>query len=218
MRVGVLGGTGPAGQGLSARLASVGVETIIGSRSSQRAEETAESIRKAWPDLHLPLTGGDNEAAASADLVVIATSWEAAVETAASHSKLLEAKVVICIANALIKVGREFHALIPPRGSVAAGVQAVLPHSMVAGAFQHIPAKELGELAKPVEADVLVVSDYPEANAATCELVDRIPSMRSRSAGGLASAGAIEAMTAVLLTMNLRYKTRTAIRIVGIKD
>ncbi|MDP8976895.1 MAG: NAD(P)-binding domain-containing protein, partial [Actinomycetota bacterium] len=75
MNVGVLGGTGPAGKGLSARLASVGVEVVLGSRSQERADQACSSIRERWPDRTLPVVGGDNAAAAEADVVVLATPW-----------------------------------------------------------------------------------------------------------------------------------------------
>ena len=41
--------------------------------------------------------------------------------------KQLSGKLVICMANALARVGNEFHALYPPRGSIAADVQAAIP-------------------------------------------------------------------------------------------
>ncbi len=218
MRVGILGGTGPAGRGLAARLASVGIETVVGSRDAERATEVVASLRSDWPDVELPLIGASNAGAAACELVVVATVWDAAVVTAAEHAEMLSGRVVISMANALIKVGREFHALIPARGSVAAGVQAVLPRSMVAAAFQHLPARELGAIDSPCDADVMVCSDFEEATAVTSELVGRVPGLRALDAGGLASAAAVEAMTAVLLTMNLRYKTRTALRVTGVGD
>ncbi len=219
MRVGILGGTGPAGKALAARLASVGIEAVVGSRDSARATYVASEIRAAWPERDLAVSGASNgEAAELADTAVVATVWDAAVATAAEHAEALAGKVVISMGNSLLRVGREFHALVPARGSVAAGIQAVLPRSRVAAAFQHLPAKELGEISTPLDADVLVCSDFSEAIEETSRLVERIPNLVARDAGGLESAAAIEAMTAVLLTMNLRYKTRTSFRITGIPE
>ena len=78
------------------------------------------------------------------------------------------------MANALVKEGREMLALVPPRGSVAAAVQAALPDSLVAAAFHHLPASEMEDLESGLEADVLVCSDHAEATAATVELVEQI--------------------------------------------
>ena len=56
MRIGILGGTGPAGSGLAARLASIGYEVVIGSRSKYRAMESRDSIVEKWPELSERLT------------------------------------------------------------------------------------------------------------------------------------------------------------------
>jgi NADPH-dependent F420 reductase len=120
------------------------------------------------------------------------------------------------MANALAKVGNEFQPLVPPRGSVAASVQAALPRSKVAAGFHHVPAKELGDLTAPVESDVLICSDHSEATEATCEIVQKIPDMRPLDAGQLSNAAPIEAFAAVLLQLNIRYKTRAAVKFTGI--
>lgn len=121
------------------------------------------------------------------------------------------------MANALVKVGSEFQALIPPRGSVAAAVQAEIPKALVAAAFHHVPARELGDLAHPLDGDVLVCSDHSEAHAATAELIEAIPGLRPLDAGSLSNAGPIEAFTAVILNLNIRYRVRSGIRLPGIE-
>ena len=217
MHVGILGGTGPAGSGLAARLAQQGITVTIGSRSKYRAMEVCDQVLSRWPQHHLDINGGDNEAAASADLVVVATPWDAAAATSYSVASHLTGKVVVCMANALVKVGPEFQPLVPPRGSVAASVQAIVPNAMVSAAFHHLPAKELGDLNHAMEFDVLVCSDHPAATKATMELVEFIPGLRPLDAGTLSHAAPIEAFTAVLLQLNVRYRTRSAIRLTGIR-
>ena len=218
MQIGILGGTGPAGSALAARLASVGYDVVVGSRSKYRAMEAVDKLLAEWPDRDLPIEAGDNAGAAAADVVVIATPWDAAGATAASVARQLQGKVVISMANALAKVGHEFQPLVPPRGSVAASVQAAVPRSQVAAAFHHVPAKELGDLAEPVDSDVLICSDYPGATQATLDIVSKIPNLRPLDAGELSNAAPIEAFAAVLLQLNVRYKTRVALRFTGLKD
>jgi predicted dinucleotide-binding enzyme len=99
---------------------------------------------------------------------------------------------------------------------VASHVQAAAPAALVAAALHHLPAKELGNLAHRVESDVLVCSDHAEATRVTCELVKLIPGCRPLDTGALSIATPIEAFAAVLLQLNVRYKTRTAIRMTGI--
>ena len=218
MRIGILGGTGPAGTARAARLASVGYEVVIGSRSKYRAMEARDEIIAEWPDLHLALDASDNPGAAEADIVVIATPWDSAATTAHAVRHLLDGKVVISMANALVRLGQEFQPLVPPRGSVAAHVQAAVPGCKVVAAFHHLPAKELGQLGEPIESDVLMCSDDPAASKVVADIVRKIPGCRPLDAGELSNATAIEAFTAVLLQLNVRYKTRVAPKLTGIKQ
>ena len=218
MNIAVLGGTGPAGRSLAARLASVGYDVVIGSRSKARALEVRDALVAKWPDRSLPIDGADNEQAAEADLVVIATPWDAAASTAKSVEEQLRGKVVVSMANALARVGHEFQPLVPPRGSVAANVQAAVPRAKVAAAFHHLPARELAALDHPIDSDVLICSDHPAATEATAEVVRHIPGLRPLDAGELSNAAPIEAFAAVLLQLNARYRTRVAIKLTGIDD
>ncbi|UDY36138.1 NADPH-dependent F420 reductase [Dermatobacter hominis] len=216
MQIGVLGGTGPAGSGLAARLASVGFDVVVGSRSKYRAMEVRDKILTRWPERELAIEAGDNHAAASAEVVFVATPWDAAAATVKECDRELKGKVVISMANALARVGHEFQPLVPPRGSVAASVQAAIPRSLVAASMHHVPAAELGDINHPVESDVLVCSDHPSATATTIDIVSKIPDLRAVDAGELSNAAPIEAFAAVLLQVNVKYKTRVAVRFTGL--
>ena len=218
MRIGILGGTGPAGSGLATRLASVGYTCVIGSRSKYRSMEVRDQIIAKWSQLSEVLLCGDNLGAAECDIVVIATPWDSASTTAQEYAAQLEGKVVVSMANALVRVGHEFQPLVPPRGSVAAHVQAGVPLCRVVAAFHHLPAKELGKIDKPIDSDVLICSDDPAAKQVVAEIVSKIPGCRPLDAGELSNAMAIETFTAVLLQLNIRYKTRVAPKLTGIPD
>jgi 8-hydroxy-5-deazaflavin:NADPH oxidoreductase len=217
MRIGILGGTGPAGSGLAARLASIGHDVVIGSRSKYRAMETVDDLVGKWPQLTDRLTAGDNAGAAECELVVMATPWDSAAGTAQENEKALAGKVVVSMANALVRVNKEFQPLVPPRGSVAAHVQAAVPHSRIVAAFHHLPATELGHIDEPIDSDVLICGDDAAAVATVSAIVADIPGCRPLDAGELSNATAIEAFTAVLLQLNVRYKTRVAPKLTGIK-
>jgi NADPH-dependent F420 reductase len=198
-------------------LASLGHGVILGSRAADRAEEVRADLVAKWPEHDLSgLTAADNEGAAAADVVVVATPWDGAAPTVAGLAGLLDGKVLISMANALTRVGKEFQPLLPPRGSVAADIAAAAPGALVAAAFQHVPAAELGDLDSEVDCDVLVCSDHPAATEVTARLVDDIPGMRSVDAGRLASAGPIESLTAILVGMNVRYRSHLSIRLTGL--
>ena len=217
MRIGILGGTGPAGSALAARLASIGFDVVIGSRSSERASEVVVEYVAKFPELEDRLSGGDNAHASLCELLVIATPWDSAATTVQENAAALSGKIVISMANALVRVAGEFQPLLPPRGSVAAHIQAAIPLSRVVAAFHHLPAKELGHIGQPIDSDVLICSDDRDAIQIVSDIVERIPGCRPLDAGLLSNAMAIEAFTAVLLQLNVRYKTRVAPKLTGIR-
>jgi hypothetical protein len=217
MHVGILGGTGPAGRGVAVRLAEAGIRVTIGSREAERGAEVVGQMKeKVPPSVAALLEGTDNAGAAAAELIVVATPWDSAVATIRALREPLAGKVVVSMVNALVKEGREMLALIPPRGSMAGAVQAALPASLVAAAFHHLPASEMENLESGLEADVLVCSDHPEATAATVAMIEQMRGLRPLDAGSLNQASAIEAFTAVCITLNIRHKAHTTLRLAGI--
>ncbi len=215
MNVGIVGGTGPAGRALGARLAASGATVVIGSRDPARARATAQETRARWPEVDLDISGAANGEAAANDLVVLATVWDAAVPTAVQLAPLLSGRVVVSMANAMTRVGAEFQALLPVRGSIAATIQAAVPEARVTAAFHHLPAGRLGQLDRPIEADVLVCADDDEAGDQTVRLVESIPGLRGLRAGSLAAAGALESLTALLVNVNTRYRVQATLHLAG---
>jgi len=179
--------------------------------------ETVDELVGKWPQLDGLIEAGDNAAAAACDMVVIATPWDSAASTAQENTEALAGKIVISMANALVRVNKEFQPLVPPRGSVAAHVQAAIPRSRVVAAFHHLPATELGHIDEPIDSDVLICADDAAAVREVSEIVADFPGCRPLDAGELSNATAIEAFTAVLLQLNVRYKTRVAPKLTGIK-
>lgn len=217
MQIGVLGGTGPAGRGLAARLASLGHHVVLGSRGQDRAVAVVEELADEWGSRVASLVGGANEVAAAApDLVVVATTWEAAVATAAEHAGLLAGKVVVSMANGLEKVGREFRPVLPPEGSIAAAIQAAAPDARVAAAFQHVPASAFADLDEPLRGDIVVCADDDDARETVLDLVTTMPVLRAFDGGTLANAVGIEAFAALLLSINLRHKGKGSLQLLGV--
>jgi len=216
MSVGILGGTGPAGQALAARLASVDEQVLLGSRQAERAAAIVAELVGKWPEHRLAMEGVANEDACAADLVVVATPWEGAAPLVETLRDRLHGKVVISMVNALERVGNELQALMPPRGSIAVAVQQAAPGALVSGAFHHVPARGLADLRAPLDADVLVCSDHPEATKATIDLVSSLPGCRGIDAGSLSAAAAIEAFTAVLIGINIKHRVHASIRLTGL--
>jgi NADPH-dependent F420 reductase len=216
MGIGVLGGTGPAGQGIAARLAAAGHHVVVGSRDAARAQAVVDQLRAQWGDRVITLHAGDNADAAAEDLVIVATVWGAAVDTARAHADALAGKVVISMANGLEKGAREMRPLIPPEGSIAAAVQKAAPAARVVAAFHLTPASELADLDHELGSDVLVVADDDAARETVMDLAETIPHLRAFDAGSLANAMGLESMTAALITVNIRHRGQASVRLGGV--
>jgi NADPH-dependent F420 reductase len=211
--VGILGGTGPAGQGVGLRLSSAGYEVVLGSRDAERAAAIASSLDVRGG---ASLTGATNEVASACDVVVVATPWDSAVSTVTALRDPLKGKVVISMVNALVREGRELVPLYPPRGSMAAQLAHALTESKVVGAFHHLPASEMMNLDSDLDADVVVFSDHADARDEVAEMIEAMPGLRAVVAGTMSLASAVEAFTAVCISINIRHKAHSYVKLAGL--
>ena len=208
--VGILGGTGPAGRGVAVRLAAAGHDVVLGSRDAERAAQVASGLGAA------SISGASNDDAANCEIVVVATPWDSAVATVRALRDALAGKVVISMVNALAKEGREMLPLYPPRGSMAAQIAAALPTSRVVGAFHHLPASEMENLEGALAADVVIFGDDAEARTRVESLVNEMPGLRAVIAGTMSLASAVEAFTAVCISINIRHKAHSYVALAGL--
>jgi NADPH-dependent F420 reductase len=211
--VGILGGTGPAGRGVAIRLASCGYDVVLGSRDAARASDIAKGIA---PRGEGTVRGGTNEEAAQCGLVVVATPWDAAVATVSALRAHLSGKTVISMVNALSREGRELVPLYPARGSMAAQIAFALPDSTIVGAFHHLPAAQMEDLDSGLDADVVIFSDNDPARQRVGELVSQMPGLKGVVAGSMSLASPIEAFTAVCISINIRHKAHSYVKLAGL--
>jgi len=213
--VGVLGGTGPAGRGVAIRLASAGYDVILGSRDATRAEETASTLLARGEGV---IRGATNDVAADCEIIIVATPFESAVATVKELKSKLAGKIVISMVNALVREGKELIPLYPPRGSMAAQLAFALPDSTIVGAFHHLPASEMENLDSGLDADVVIFSDDVAARDRVATMVAEMPGLRAIVAGSMSLASAIEAFTAVCISINIRYKAHSYVKLAGLRD
>jgi len=206
VRIAVVGGTGSFGKALARRLAEADYDVVIGSRDAERAAEVAAELGVA---------GATNaEACRSADLVALATKAEAAVDTARQLHDAIGATPVLSVA-AELSFAPEGVVPTTEARSVAARIQDVVDGPVVAG-LHSLAARNLGRDELP-EEDVLVCGDDAEAKQLVLELGARITSGRAVDCGPLASARALEGLTAVIVNVNKRYKAHAGIRVTGVR-
>ena len=215
MRIGVLGATGPAGRGLAARLSDVGYDVLAGSRERVKAEAVVAELHEEWGDRVSRITPCNNAAACEADVVVLAVHADAALATAKYFADQLTDKVVVSMANHLVRNGTEFNAVLPPHGSLAKEMQALLWRSKVVTAFHLVPAAEFADLDEKMESDVVACGDDEGARTALLEIIASIPELRAFDGGSLENAVGMETFAAVLLTINIRHKVRAGLRLSG---
>jgi 8-hydroxy-5-deazaflavin:NADPH oxidoreductase len=205
VNIALLGGTGSFGTALAVRLREAGYDVVIGSRDAERAQAAAAEIG---------VGGATNEdAARAADLVVIATKAEGAIETAASLREAIGTTPVLSVA-AELSFGKAGVFPTPEATSIAQRIQDVVDGPVVAG-LHSLAASNLGGEEAPDE-DTLVCGDDADAKAIVLEVVEKITSGRAVDAGPLASARALEGMTAVIVNVNKRYKAHAGLRVTGL--
>lgn len=216
MRIGILGATGPAGSGLAARLASVGCEVLFGSRSVDKASAAVGQLKERWGDRVEGLVPTNNAGACDAPVVILAVHADSVIETVKENAEFLSNKVVVSMANNLVRHGNEFNAVLPPHGSVAAEIQALLWRSDVVTAFHLVPAAEFADLDRDMESDVVVLGDEDDARNTMMHIVRSIPNLRPLDGGSLRNAVGMETFAAILLTVNVRHKMRASLRLITI--
>ncbi len=115
------------------------------------------------------------------------------------------------MANDLTRRGTEFNAVLPPHGSIAKEMQALLWRSHVVTAFHLVPAAEFGALDEHMESDVVACGDDDDARMTLMEIIRTIPDLRAFDGGSLENAVGMETFAAVLLTINIRHKVRAGL-------
>jgi NADPH-dependent F420 reductase len=205
MKVAVVGGTGDFGLGLAQRLAEAEVDVVIGSRDAARAEEKAREAGAA--------AGAANEdAVRGVDLVVLATKAEAALATAEYLVDAIGRTPVLSVASELrftsggVFPGEHAH-------SIAERTQRLLRGPLCAG-LHSLAARSLAR--GPADGDALVCGDDADAKALALELAAKVVTGRALDAGPLASARALEGLTAVIVNLNRRYKGHAGFRLTGL--
>jgi NADPH-dependent F420 reductase len=214
--IAIIGGTGPQGKGLGYRFAKGGHDVILGSRSEDRAIEAAGELDERA--ITGSVRGASNaKAAEAADLVLLAVPFDGHDDLVAELAPQLAGKVVVSCVNPLGFDKRGPYGLDLGPTSAAENAQRLVPDAHVVGAFHHLSAVTLlGEADVLDHEDVLVCGDDTEAKAAVIELAATVTGKPGVDAGALRLARQLEPLTAVLISVNKRYKVRSGIAVVGL--
>jgi hypothetical protein len=205
MKIAIVGGTGAFGRALARKLRALGEDVYVGSRDAQRGKERA---------IELGVQGGSNEEVVQgADLVVLATKSNAALDTARELADAIGDTPVLCVASDLVFTdagvlpGREERSLAEDLSQIVRGP--------VASGLQSLSAMHLGGPEAP-DQDALICGDDGHAKEMALEIAGRLVAGRAVDVGPLANSRALEAMTAVILNVNREFGTNAGLRLTGI--
>lgn len=217
MIVAFVGGTGPAGVGLAARLGRAGVLVAVGSRSPERAAAAREQVLALAPGATVA-AGVNEEVVRDAEVVFLTVPPPAQRETVERLAGALAGRIVVSMANPVrVEQGRVLLEP-PPEGSMAEEAAALAPGARVVGAFHEIHVGRFARVERPIDADTIVCADDEGAKRVVIDLASRIEGVRPVDGGALANSRHVEAFVAVLVTINLRYRARTSLRISGLPE
>jgi NADPH-dependent F420 reductase len=214
-QIAIIGGTGKEGNALAFRFAKAGLNVIIGSRDATKGENAAREMNTR---LGLANVSGtlNRAAAAQADIVLLSVPYDGMKPILEDLRDAVQNKIVINIASSL-DPERKSRAKPPAAGSVTAEVQQFFGETVkVVCAFQNISPEKLEAVEEKIDTDVIVCGGDKAARETVIELIRKI-GIDAFDGGVLANAVAVEAMTAVLIAVNIKYKVKGAgIRITGV--
>lgn len=212
--VGIVGGTGREGFALGVRWAAAGLRVVLGSRARERGLEAAERARGLG--LRGEVSGGTNrEAAEAGQVVVLAVPADGHRQVLPELREVARGKVVVDTTVSLVSLDPP-ELRLPPEGSSARRVQAMLPEARVVAAFHTVSAHKLAQLDRELEEDTLVCGDDAAAKERVVELA-RVLGVRGVDAGGLDQAATLERLAALVVSLNRRYRRKAVgVRFVGL--
>ena len=204
MTVGIIGGTGPQGQGLAMRFAVAGVPIFIGSREKNKSEEIVAEINKKIPSGSALIEGGTNQEAInrSTEIIIFAVPWEAHNYLLNDLKDQIGEKTLVDIVVPLSKNDPKKVSM-PPEGSATEAAQSILgEETPVVGALHNVSATTLQNLDWKINCDVLVCGNNLNARKQVMSLVEKI-GVTAYNAGDAESARCIEALTSILIRINI---------------
>jgi len=218
--VAIVGGTGALGYGLALRLAREGVAITIGSRDAARAEEAAGRARDRLPDASIE--GRENaDAVVGVPVVLLCVPFRNQSENLTNLKPALrDGQLLIdtTVPLAAAVSGRATRVLGVPQGSAAQQAAEMAPDGVrVVSALHTVSAASLADLDHELDEDVLVCGDARADKREAATLIDPIPGLRCVDCGRLEMARVTESLTALMISINGRYKAHAGLKITGLE-
>ncbi len=219
MKIALLGGTGDIAEGLVLRWSKAGHEIIVGSRSEEKALTITEEYKEKLASLGIEgqITGMANaDAAKAAEVVIISIPPEYAASTIESIKDSFTDQVVVTPVVPMTRHEDKAFIFDPPEhGSSALEIQAALPETArLVSAYHNLPAKELSQVEVDLDYDVVICGDDEEAKQIVTKITEDMPTMRVLDAGPLKLSPMIEAITPLIVNLNVKHKKHFSVKFV----
>lgn len=214
LKIGILGGTGNMGRGLTIRWA-LKHDILVGSRSLDKARTVAkeqENIARGFyqTDYRGSIAGVLNsDAIARSEVVVVALPSEIITQALTELKTHLHAGQVLISTVVSMKKTKGLFTYAPINGDTAATknrglsaaevIQELVQPAPVVSAFQTVPATYLNNLDSVMNLDVLIAGNNNSAIAQVSRLISDIPNLRALNVGSLDNSRLIESLTPLLL-------------------
>lgn len=205
--IAILGGTGPQGKGLALRFARAGVDVVLGSRDGDRAAAIAAELSENLAGNHGKISGMENTAAIelAVEIVILSVPYAAHNTTLTAIRDQLDGKILVDIVVPLTE-GDPKSVTMPPEGSATEAAQAILgEHIPVVGALHNVSAITLNNLDQAINCDILVCGNDLEAKNSVIHLIEKLD-VKAYNAGPAVNARCIEAITPILIRLNISKK------------
>jgi NADPH-dependent F420 reductase len=174
-----------------------------------KAQAAAQRVRDLLPDAAVEGTL-NSEAVAAAGIVILTVPPETRIAALESVRDSFRPGAILVDTTVVLKPF--------PGAAVPESVAHVPEGVAVVTAFQTLSAKLLADLDRAVDSDVFVCGDNFEAKSAVRELVAMLPGARAVDGGALANTRLVEALTALLISLNVRRKAKHAgVRVTGLE-
>jgi NADPH-dependent F420 reductase len=217
----IIGGTGALGYGLALRWARQGIAVVIGSRKPERAAEAAARVRATLPNAAVEGLPND-EAARRGPIVFLTVPFRAQSENLTNLAEALSPGQILVDATVPLAAavsGKATRLLGVPQGSAAEQAQEMAPEGVtVVSALHTVDASTLGDLSAELDQDVLVCGERKADKRRVADLIESIPGLRAVNAGPLEAARFVEALTPLLISVNIRNRSHAGIKLAGLPE
>jgi len=169
------------------------------------------------------VTGLENsDAALLGSIVLLTVPFRAQSENLTNLRAALAAGQILVDATAPLAAaisGKATRLLGVPQGSAAQQAQEMVPDGVsVVSALHTVSAARLRDLDVDLDEDVLLTGDRKEDKRRVAEVIEAITGLRPVNAGALEAARFVEALTPLLIGVNVRNRTHAGVKLTNLPD